>query len=373
MRLLAEAEADINELGGHGHPDHYQESATALIKACEHGHLETSRVLLELGAFVDEYEGAECATALIRAGEQGHVNVVRLLLAARAQVNQQQRRGRTALVCACFRNNLETARVLVGFEADVNVPDNLGMTALAWTSGAGHAEVVRLLLQARAAPELESDVGLTAAMCASMRGHSDIAGLLLEVCDASHCAPMKTSAIAAASIMGQTQTVQFLLDARAGTDVPDGGRCVAVICAAATGHVETVRILSQVGGYATRQYTDDTLAFLSAADRGNVALACVLLENRLSMHLGHAGLQALVSASINGHEEMVALLLQAKAGEDVVTDGGRAAIACLCAASQEHRGLGAWLIETHSIVRGEMVGDEWPKLCRFLNPASLVC
>eukprot|EP00439_Symbiodinium_sp_Y106_P007672 s8527_g1.t1 len=247
------------------------------------------------------------------------------------------------------------------------------MTALAWTSGAGHAEVVRLLLQARAAPELESDVGLTAAMCASMRGHSDIAGLLLEVCDASHCAPMKTSAIAAASIMGQTQTVQFLLDARAGTDVPDGGRCVAVICAAATGHVETVRILSQVGGYATRQYTDDTLAFLSAADRGNVALACVLLENRLSMHLGHAGLQALVSASINGHEEMVALLLQAKAGEDVVTDGGRAAIACLCAASQEHRGLGAWLIETHSIVRGEMVGDEWPKLCRFLNPASLVC
>ena len=71
VRLLAEARADINELGGHGHPDHYQESATALIKACEHGHLETSRVLLELGACVDEYEGAERATALIRAAEPG--------------------------------------------------------------------------------------------------------------------------------------------------------------------------------------------------------------------------------------------------------------------------------------------------------------
>ena len=211
-------------------------------------------------------------------------------------------------------------------------------------------------------------------LCAlPLRGRSDIAGLLLEVCDAPDCATMKTAAIAAASIMGQTQTLQFLLDARAGTDVPDDGRCVAVICAAATGHVETVRMLLKVGVGVTRQYTEDTLALLSAADRGNVALARVLLENGVSMHAGHAGLQGLVSAAINGHEEMVALLLQAQAGTDVVTDGGRAAIACICAASQDHRELGAWLIETHNSVRGEMVGNEWPKLCRFLNPASLVC
>ena len=365
VRLLAEAGADINKLG-YSDPGEFQEG-TALIWACESGHLETARALLELGAEMDIYQNEGRATALIRAAEQAHVDILRLLLEARAQVNQQQRRGRTALVCACFRNHLEAARVVVEFEADVNVPDNLGMTALGWTSGAGHVEVVRLLLQARAAPELESDVGLTAATCASMRGQSDIAGLLLEVCDASNCAPMKTAAIAAASIMGQTQTVQFLLDARAGTDL-DGGRCVAVICAAATGHVETVRILLQVGGCATHQCTDDTLAFLSAADRGHVASVRVLLESGLPMHAGPAGVQALVCAALKRHGEMVALLLQSQAGKDVVSDGGRLAIACICAASQPEARLVARLVESHRR-RCEMVwvGDEPNRLQEFIN------
>ena len=113
--------------------------------------MDTPRVLLELRADVNAHEEFESTTALIRAAEYARVGIWRLLLEARAQVNQQQRRGRTALVCACFRDHLEVAGVLVEAEADVNVPDNLGMTALSWTSGAGHVEVARLLLQARAA------------------------------------------------------------------------------------------------------------------------------------------------------------------------------------------------------------------------------
>ena len=201
-------------------------------------------------------------------------------------------------------------------------------------------------------------------MCASMRSHSDIAGLLLDVCNEPHCAPMKANAIAAASIMGQTQTLQFLMDAGAGTDVPDDGRCVAVICISAKGDVDTLQTLLQAGIGTDHHYpvTADALALLSAAERGHVASARVLLENGLPMHAGLAGTQALVSAAVNGHAEMVVLLLQSQAGKDVINDGGRLAIACICAASNLTESLWqAWLRR----------GDEPMRLQEFIRGEDL--
>ncbi|KAF8497808.1 ankyrin repeat protein [Russula emetica] len=72
-------------------------------------------------------------------------SVLRLLLERGADINAQNRGGRTPLHFASITGKLEAVRLLLKHGADVEAKDNDRMTALQEAAEEGHDEVVKLL------------------------------------------------------------------------------------------------------------------------------------------------------------------------------------------------------------------------------------
>ncbi|EOD06912.1 hypothetical protein EMIHUDRAFT_359327 [Emiliania huxleyi CCMP1516] len=83
--------------------------------------------------------------------QNGHLEVARLLLEAGGAVNQAKEDGATPLYIACERGQLECVQLLLEAGAADNEADEDGATPLFIASLNGHLECVRLLLEARAA------------------------------------------------------------------------------------------------------------------------------------------------------------------------------------------------------------------------------
>ena len=100
VHLLAEASVDW---------DSTDRGKTALVCACDNGHAEIVRVLLEARASVDLHN-CHGETALIFACYNGHAEIARMLLEAGANKDWQSRLGCTALMCARERGHIESVQ-----------------------------------------------------------------------------------------------------------------------------------------------------------------------------------------------------------------------------------------------------------------------
>ncbi|MBN1233308.1 MAG: ankyrin repeat domain-containing protein [Candidatus Coatesbacteria bacterium] len=98
-----------------------QANFTPLFLACDLGHIESVKVLLENGADIDFYAEVERIefeiTALKLACFTEQKEIVELLLKKGAKVNQATKNGVTALVDACNADNKEIAEMLISYGA----------------------------------------------------------------------------------------------------------------------------------------------------------------------------------------------------------------------------------------------------------------
>ncbi len=146
-----------------------QQGYTSLILASGLGHIEIVNYLLSLESerqhtnsrsSTSQHQGQwnfgqrvkvnACmyngCTALIVACEVGHIDVVRMLLKNGARVNQAQNNHRTALMQASQNGHIEMVQMLLESGAMVNAVDDVGMTSLHMACQYGHNEIARLLL-----------------------------------------------------------------------------------------------------------------------------------------------------------------------------------------------------------------------------------
>ncbi len=107
-------------------------SDTPLHYACEYGHSDVVRLLLEHGANMSLSDDNDW-TPLDRACEQGFPNIVRLLLDHGAEVNDWDEGGRTPLHVACLYGRSDVVRLLLEKGADVNAKSMTGWSALDYT------------------------------------------------------------------------------------------------------------------------------------------------------------------------------------------------------------------------------------------------
>ena len=137
-------ESQVRELVHEGRhfSDKYKETLkTALLKAVGRGHEPLTRLLLELGASVDD--GLEC-DVLYRAAEAGRDKIINLLLGHGADVRaREQRFRRTALFPAAQKNHLKTLRLLLDGGADVNAKDVNNQTVLLYLASEKPEKPVR--------------------------------------------------------------------------------------------------------------------------------------------------------------------------------------------------------------------------------------
>ena len=138
-RLLA-ADADVNATNIY--------SVSPLSLACEIGHAEIAKCLIEAGADVDAKRmGAE--TPLMLAARGGSVETVNAILSAEVDVNVKDREGQTALMWAAAAGNVDVVDALINAGADVRCSlSKTGFTAFHFAARQGQSKVVERILSA---------------------------------------------------------------------------------------------------------------------------------------------------------------------------------------------------------------------------------
>ena len=166
VKLLTEKGADINVKDGMGY--------TPLYWACEEGHLEVVKLLIqqEVGVPIN-------INPLLRlAARGGHTQLVKLLIGKGADVNARNRDGNTSLHWAAEKGHIEVVKLLLEKGANVNVQDIHGRTPLYWAAQYGYTEIVKLLLEKEADVNAKDNDGKTPLHSAALKGHSEVVKLL---------------------------------------------------------------------------------------------------------------------------------------------------------------------------------------------------
>jgi len=217
-----------------------------------------------------------------------------------ADVNAKDQRGITPLMYAAAVGSLEAMQRLLDKGADANARNAAGSTALMWT--ATDIAKTRLLLQHHADATLVSNRGRSALFVAAMSDHSaDIVRLLLANRADTHVLDeTKMTALHAATVGSDAETIRLFLDAGLTVNAADAGGFTPLMNAAQRGNVEAVNLLLARGA-------DPNI--VSALGDPSSHVTTQVKNGTLA--LGH--FTALLLAATSGSADMVRMLLRAGA------------------------------------------------------------
>ena len=310
--------------------ENYNGNTTALHKACECGHLEVARFLVETGGaeLVRAANGGNW-TALHLACLGGHLEVVRLLVeAGGAELVRAVADGnRTALYMACRDGHLEVVRLLVemgGVEL-VMAGDDMNLTPLHVACQEGYLEVARLLVAVGGAELVSAGNAIDSTASSALHyacgnGHLEVARFLIETGGAELVSAGnagKQTALHMACHNGHLEVARLLV-ASGGAEsvrVGDDANWTALHWACAEGHLEVARFLIEVGGAELTSVESDSnwTALHRACRNGHLEVARFLLKEGglQSIYVKVGGGQTgtpIDLASDSGHTDIVRLL-----------------------------------------------------------------
>jgi ankyrin repeat protein len=355
------------------------DGVTALWLAASKGYEEIARLLLQHGTDI-EAPGRDDRSPLCVASSKGHASIVKDLLFHGAEINPRTRYDRTALMEAAINGHDATVRLLLESGAAIDTKVRIESkprthrSALDYACEAGHESVVKLLLD-HGAP-------VCVLKHATQGGHAGILKLLLEkrshsaLTDADICALLHD-----AVENGQSDIVRILLEATEDTQAVI--RPFHLVVAAINRDLIMAKLLLENDANVNSAWNGGLL-FGFAAKQGCDEIVKAMLpepcepdwKNHLEKRIESIGLGYKVGrhesdmpeqqsqsrrahnytlcplwcATVNGHEEMVQLLLEHGANPDSVVDsfdGGRSRRAVLYdAARLNHEGIARLLLSS---------------------------
>jgi ankyrin repeat protein len=273
-----------------------------LIEAIKARNPEAVRALLKEKVDVNARQG-DGATALHWATHFGDATTVDVLLRAGAKADVADDTGVTPLYLACLNRQGALVERLLQSRADPNAVLVSGETVLMTCARTGEAAGVRALLD-RGADVNAKEPGhdQTALMWAAAQGHAEAVDALLH----------KGADVRARS-RSYIQTVTSEVTQRAGReelnyDVPRGGS-TAILFAARSGDVESVRLLIAAGADVNDSLPDGASALIVAVHSGNRGVATLLLEEGADVNGAAVGYTALHAAVLRSDLDLVKALL----------------------------------------------------------------
>ena len=231
---------------------------------------------------------------LADAVQRGDASTIQALLKKKVDVNAPQANGATALHWAAYRRDAESTAALIRAGANVNLKNNYGVTPLALAAQQGNPAVLDLLLKAGAKPN-----------------------------DPVNFVNAGETPLMSAARSASVDAVKAL--ARAGADVnakETWSGQTALMWAAADGDSAMASTLLELGADFRARSNGGTTAFQFAVRNGDMRTVQAMIAAGADVNDKRPGDFAtpLLVAIINGHEDLVDLLLDK--GADPNAEGG---------------------------------------------------
>ena len=321
VRALLATGADVNVAQGDG--------MTALHWAANRGDSSLAVVLLRAKAQLTATTRVGGYTPLHVASQSGATGVVRALLAARADVRAVTSNGVSSLHLAAVAGVPGTITALIAAGGDVNAKEpSWGQTPLMTAAARGRADAVRALLKAGAEPSVTAktmDIMASAAQDRQAKAKRD--AVLAQLREAQ-------GQTKNANWMPSPSQVQAAVKASREVEV-QAATTAAIAGAAAATATEEARLAAQGG----RGLDDDNpgynqllgpqgghTALLLAVREGQVAAVEALLDGGANIDQVSEGdhTSPMLMASINGHYDIVMLLIERGGNPNLASDAGAA-------------------------------------------------
>jgi ankyrin repeat protein/predicted Ser/Thr protein kinase len=243
---------------------------------------------------------APVATAnqtLISAVTYGKVDLVKSMLAKGANINERDSDGNTALMVASegtsyLTNPVAMMQMLIDARASLEAQDSRGRTALHRASTEGRTNAVALLLNSGALTNPKTHDGQTPLAVAVEFGKMQCVQLLIahhaqvDLADGSGTTPLMIAAEGTAYLPNNRPMVETLLTAGAHVDTPDARGRTALYRAAQEGKPEVVRLLMDRGAKPNLRANDGSTALIAAVTFSRPVVVEYLLDHGADVNLG---------------------------------------------------------------------------------------
>jgi uncharacterized protein len=229
------------------------------------------------------------------------------------------------LASALKSGNAGAARALLAERADANDAETDGTTALHWAVHHGDAMLAEALLDAGAKPDTRNRYGVPPLTLAAENGDAAMTRLLLaRGADANTALPEGETVLMTAARTGDSATLEALIEGGARVDDREGWKGqTALMWAAHENNALGVRTLLAAGAARdVRSAGGDFTALLFGVRAGSLDAARALLDAGADANEQLLdGTSALVLAATNAHYEVAALLLEHGADPNAAAQG----------------------------------------------------
>ncbi|XP_070184024.1 ankyrin repeat domain-containing protein 29-like [Littorina saxatilis] len=239
--------------------------------------------------------------------------------------------GQTALHIASAKGNIETVKVLIEHEADIESVDNEGCTPLHEASiQKGDTDTIRCLIQHGVDPNHMMRVAhtwVTPLFIGSCSGQKEVVEFLLQSgANADFTTASGATSLYKAAESGDAGIVELLLDYKADTETPFHGTegvMTPLFVASSKGNISTVKRLLEGNANPNFEGTNGITPLIIATKNDHAAVVKLLLSHgagtNAAFRQGGDTKTALYIASEKGNTNIVELLLQIKAPNDVTS------------------------------------------------------